>query len=208
MNKNGQNITRQIQLIIVFSIILAFVYNAFSAKGISLIRREPAKIGVEDSVLFSKEIAIMDSTVKQPPISSQDTALKNGVTNNVGSSNTTASKTASGKSGYKIVTLGQVKRLLAEGKALFIDARDEPAFRKGHIRSAINIFGDEPDQHFEILAPLPRDTLTVIYCNGQDCHLARALAEFMGVLEFTNLYIYDDGWEGWQKEKMPEEQSK
>ena len=187
------------------SIVLALVYNSFSAKPLSLIRTKPTKIAVDDSSLFSQPKIVADSAVYARP-ESKDTTRESNNGRAKKLANTPSEDTKNNI--YKVVSLEQVKRLLADGKALFIDARDEESYRKGHVKGAINIFGDEPDQHFEAIAPLPRDTLIVIYCNGPDCHLGRALAEFMKVLEFTSLYLYDDGWEGWQKAGMQEEQSK
>ena len=192
-------------LIILLSVFLSLVYNLFSAKSLSLIRKEITKESVDDSLLFSKPNVNVDSTIHaQPEVKETTTQSEKGRMKKL--ANPPAEDVKNNI--YKVVSLEQAKRLLAEGKTLFIDARDETSYRKGHVTGAVNIFGDEPDQHFEFLAPLPRDTLIVIYCNGPDCHLGRALAEFMKVLEFSNLYLYDDGWEGWQKAKMPEEQSK
>lgn len=204
MSSQKQNVSGQMLFIVILSIVLAFVYNSFSAKPLSMIRVEPVKIAVDDSLLFSQPEIMIDSIANAQPESKDTTQQRiDGRMKKLAGSPEEDIK----NNIYKVVSMSQVKRLLADGEALFIDARDEESYRKGHIQGAINIFGDEPDQHFEIIAPLPRDTLTVIYCNGPDCHLARALAEFMRILEFTNLYLYDDGWEGWQQAKMPEEKS-
>ncbi len=53
------------------------------------------------------------------------------------------------------------------------------------------------------LAVIPRDTLIIVYCSNSECPLGRSLAEFLGVMEFKNLLLYDDGWDGWQKAGMP-----
>ena len=208
MNSGSKNtLLREVLSIVILSMVVAFVYNFFSPKGISLVRTEPKKIDVEDSALFPQKTVTVDTSLTNVTRQSEQTKSGPDTKHTQAQSNSKISEANKKESVYKVVTLAQVKRLLAEGRGLFIDARDTEAYRKGHMKGSINIFGDEPDLHFPELAPLPRDTLIVLYCNGPDCHLGRALAEFMSVMEFTNLFLYDDGWEGWQKAKMPEEQS-
>jgi rhodanese-related sulfurtransferase len=96
-----------------------------------------------------------------------------------------------------------MKRLMAEKHPLIFDARDTAAYRKGHVKGARNIVGQEAGNHFSEMVTIPRDTLIIIYCNNPECHLGRMLAEFMGAVGFTNLLLYDDGWDGWEKAKMP-----
>ncbi|MBI4546785.1 MAG: rhodanese-like domain-containing protein [Ignavibacteriae bacterium] len=202
--KKSSVITRELVTIIVSSIFLALIYNTFSPKSIPLIRTEPKKIAASDSALFptqhpqpSSDTSIQSQFKVIAPL--HERALKNP------DSMAAVVKREREKREeiFKIVTLDQVKRLLAQGRGLFIDARDPESYRKGHIKGARNIFGDAPDRHFEELVEIPRDTLIVIYCNNPECHLGRVLAEFMNVMEFNNLYLYDDGWDGWEEANMP-----
>ena len=202
---NPPSTVREICTIILSSVFLAFVYNAFSSKPLPLIRSGPKKIMASDSALFTSrdttEYEALTDTSKQPRLRII-APLHERVLRNPDSVAATVRHEKSDPF-LKIVTLPQVKRLLAEGRSMFIDARESDAYRKGHIEGARNIFGLEADQHFEELVYIPRDTLIVIYCSNPQCELGRMLAEFMSGLGFTNFYLYDDGWDGWIEAKMP-----
>ncbi|HZY10201.1 MAG TPA: rhodanese-like domain-containing protein, partial [Bacteroidota bacterium] len=104
---------------------------------------------------------------------------------------------------YNIISLTQLTRILSDGNAVVFDARKPEEFRQGHVHGARNIFGLEAEEHFEELVQIQRDTLIVIYCNNPECHLGPMLADFMHLLGFTKLYLYDGGWDGWIEAKMP-----
>jgi rhodanese-related sulfurtransferase len=79
---------------------------------------------------------------------------------------------------------------------------------EGHIIGSRNIPFLGVENYFEKMMDIPRDTLIVIYCNGPDCELGKELADFMTQMGFKHLYLYDDGWDGWEKAKMPFEGTK
>jgi rhodanese-related sulfurtransferase len=191
--------------VVLLAALLAFSFNWFSPKGIPLVRRAIPNVAVADSDLFpSAQAAPGDSgnlrraapDVKViAPLHERALAKEDSIG--------AASPRKEGGEVYRTITLGQLTRLLAEGHYLLLDARDSAAFRKGHIKGARNMFGLATDAYFPDLAPMSRDTLVLIYCNNPECHLGRMLAEFMGAIGFRNLYLYDDGWDGWEKAGMP-----
>ena len=198
--KTPRSIFREILLIGFLSVLLAFTYNAFSGKSIPLIRKGVEKIGVSDSVLFGQ--SKMDDSTHAPPVKVIAPLHERALAN----PDSMVKVVAAGKNDkdvYRIITLDQMKRVMAEQHPLIFDARDTAAYRKGHVKGARNIFGEEAGEHFEEMVLIPRDTLIVIYCNNPQCHLGRMLGEFMGAFGFTNLLLYDDGWDGWEKAKMP-----
>lgn len=65
----------------------------------------------------------------------------------------------------KLVNAEDIKRLLAEGKALIIDARPAPRYHEGHIPGTINIWDAEFDKNIDKL-PKEKDALIVYYCAG------------------------------------------
>ena len=163
MIKNKSNmLIKELATIILLSVFLAFTYNAFSSKGLPLLRKLPQTISVSDSALFSSTISITEN--------------KNQSRDSLGSLST--SKTKSSEV-YKVVTLDQMKRLISEQRGYLIDARDSASYYQGHIKGARNYPGNEPEKHFESLLEIPRDTLIIIYCNNPDCHLGHDLIEFM-----------------------------
>ena len=202
---NTTQTLRGIGTIVAISVFLAFTYNSFSPKALPIIRTEPKKIEVTDSVLFT-EPRPAPNQIRNDRLNPEsvkviaplhERALRNP------DSMAALSRRKKEEQVYKVVTLEQVKRLLAGDRGIFIDAREPESYWKGHIKGARNIYGLEAGSHFEELVLIPRDTLIVIYCNNPECHLGRELAEFMSVMEFKRLYLYDDGWDGWEKAKMP-----
>ena len=202
--------TREAVTIILLSVVLALVYNAFSSKPLPLIRVEPKKEPVSDSALFSSP-----TKDTAPNVSSQsDTGKKNDIKviaplheralhNPDSMEAVVKAQRKKEETVFKIITLNQLRRLLASGKGILMDARNEEDYVKGHIKGARSIPGLEPEKHFEELVHIPRDTLVIIYCNNAECHLGSSLAEFMSVMEFKNMVLYDDGWDGWVAAKMP-----
>ncbi|MBI1803088.1 MAG: rhodanese-like domain-containing protein [Ignavibacteriae bacterium] len=210
---------RDIAIVLGTSIFLAFTFNIFNSKSIPLVRKEVEKVSVSDSALFSsfpqrKDSASTAGNEGQTPESTKDDhtdvkviapehdrALKNP--DSVAATVAGERKQETKKDVFRIITLDQFKRLMAQAKPVIFDDRDAEGYRKGHVKGARNLYGLEADQRFEQLVTIPRDTLIVLYCNNPDCHLGRMAADFLTAIGFTNLYLYDDGWDGWEKAKMP-----
>jgi rhodanese-related sulfurtransferase len=199
-------LVREIGFIVVLSVALSLTYNAFSAKGLPLVRVAPAKVEVADSVLFStlEEVskdtmphAVSPATKVVAP--EHEKALKNPDS----VAQVVKKEKEEKQAALKVITLEQLKRLMLQKRGVLLDARSQEDFAKGHIKGARNIFAEEVEKYFEELVQIPRDTLVIIYCNNADCHLGRSLAEFMETINFTKLYLYDDGWDGWVAAKMP-----
>jgi rhodanese-related sulfurtransferase len=189
-------------LILVMGCTLGVLYNAFSPKPIPLIPKTVEKVSVSDASLFPNGDAGSVTDVKGhsdvkviAPL--HERALKHP------DSVAAIMPHQEGKETTRIVTLEQFRRLMKEAKPLIIDGRDSTAYLKGHVKGARNIYGLEVDQYFERLALLPKDTLVIVYCNNPECHLGRMVAEFMGMIGFTKIYLYDDGWDGWEKARQP-----
>jgi rhodanese-related sulfurtransferase len=197
---------REIALIVVLSVALSLTYNAFSAKGLPLVRIAPAKVEVADSVLFSTLEEVSKDTMPHavPPASKviapeHEKALKNPDS----VAQVVKKEKAEKQEALKVITLEQLKRLMIQKRGVLLDARSDEDFAKGRIKGAKSIFALELEKHFDEIAQIPRDTLVIIYCNNPECHLGRSLAEFMETINFTKLYLYDDGWDGWVAAKMP-----
>lgn len=106
--------------------------------------------------------------------------------------------------GVKMVTTAQVKRLLDEKRATFIDARRSDQFEKGHIPGSINIYAYEFADNIPKVIGLPRDQLIVVYCDGGMCELSHDLSEeLVNGLGFKKVVIYQGGWEEWSKTSYP-----
>jgi rhodanese-related sulfurtransferase len=208
VNSRGSTF-RQAGVIAALSILLALVYNIFAAQGIPLIRVAPRTEEVPDSVLFPHGDGHAGRT---EAAAGQDTSLWKDIRviaplheralHNPDSVRAVEQKKKE-ETVYRIISLPQLERLLKSRRGILFDARSEEDYRKGHITGARNVPGLDPGRYFEKLAQLPRDTLLIIYCNNPECHLGRSLAEFLSVLEFKNMVLYDDGWDGWEGAHMP-----
>jgi rhodanese-related sulfurtransferase len=181
--------------LLLYALLCAFMYNGFSPKGLPLIPREVKKESVADSALFGGGSSAPknegaphtpDSVEALPP----DSAAK-------------AVQPAKHNETFRIISLDQFKRLRAQKRGILFDARTAADYSVSRIPGALNIPGQEVTDHFGEVAELPRDTLVIIYCNNPDCHLGRMLAEFLTAIAFTDILLYDDGWDGWLAAKEP-----
>lgn len=198
-------------VIVIIAAGLAFIYNAVSPKSLPLIRTKAKSETVSDSALFSAASPKTSSKDSSQVAAKQDTVGPNNVKviaplHDRALARKDSIEKATGKKDelvYKIITLDQLKRLMDQKRGILFDARNDDEYRKGHIKGARNIPALDAGKHFAELAVIPRDTLILIYCSNSECPLGRSLAEFLGVMEFKNLLLYDDGWDGWQKAGMP-----
>jgi rhodanese-related sulfurtransferase len=88
--------------------------------------------------------------------------------------------------------------------ALFADARSSYDFDAGHIHGAINLPEHEFDEWIgDFLGEIDFNTKIITYCHGPDCFLANDLAEKLFAAGFQHTHYITDGWEKWQKRKMP-----
>ncbi len=62
----------------------------------------------------------------------------------------------------------ELSRMLKSGNATVVDVRAAEDFGKGHVPGAINL----PQGSWDNPRGLSRDSLNIVYCNTQQCHLA------------------------------------
>jgi len=99
-------------------------------------------------------------------------------------------------------------RVLREGRALFIDARYKKEFDTSHIPGSINISANLPrDAMMEVLEPIPKDELIVIYCSSASCQSARRLAGLMTYLGYERVHVFLAGYTTWLQKGYPVEKS-
>ncbi len=204
--------SRNIAFILLAGIVAAFGYHLFSPHGLPIIRTEAEKIEVPDSALFGGVKTAPAPADRPAPAATtgQDTGTR-GVKviaplhqqALAHPDSITIVPKPGAKDTIRIITLRQFTRLMKQEKPLIFDARDSASYAAGHVRGARNADGLQAESYFERLVPIPKDTLVIIYCINPECHLGRMLADFMGALGFTNLFLYDNGWDEWMKAKMP-----
>ena len=72
-------------------------------------------------------------------------------------------------------SLDIVRRLHADGAAVFLDARTAAEYAEGHIAGAVNVPFDDVFKHPELLKSVDAKGRPVVtYCGGGDCELSRS----------------------------------
>ena len=99
------------------------------------------------------------------------------------------------------ISLDQAKEFY-EKNTLFLDARDEAYYNKGHINGAIkNIFFME--LLFNIESIQSKQDPLVVYCGDPGCGDSEDLAYNLQDAGFTKLYVFKGGWLEWSAANYP-----
>ena len=80
---------------------------------------------------------------------------------------------------------------------VIIDVRESKDFKKGHVPGAINV----PQEKWGTLAGLRRDTMNIIYCYSQTCHLGAHAAMQFAAKGFSVMEM-DGGFESWKEQGL------
>ena len=77
---------------------------------------------------------------------------------------------------------------------VIIDVREAKDFKKGHVPGAINL----PQEKWGTLAGLRRDTMNIIYCYAQNCHMGAHAAMQFAAKGYSVMEM-DGGYESWKE---------
>lgn len=102
----------------------------------------------------------------------------------------------------KVISLKQALKL-HEANVIFIDARANEDFLKGHIKSAINLPFYEFDKYKENLRGISKDDPIVCYCEGAECDLSDMLGKKLALMGYNKVFIFFGGWYAWSDAKYP-----
>jgi rhodanese-related sulfurtransferase len=171
----NRSLLREIAAVVAMAVAVGFTYNAFAPDSLTLIRTAPVLVAVADSAIFGAPAAVEGAPAG-------DSAAQGT---------------------FRVLNLEQMKRAVAEEKGLLADARTPDEYEAGHIPGAVNFYAMAPEDWVERIAEVPRDTLVMIYCSNPHCPFGRTLAEFLGSFGFTNLLLFDDGWDAWSGAGLP-----
>ncbi|GKS59463.1 sulfurtransferase [Nitrospira sp.] len=98
------------------------------------------------------------------------------------------------------VNTDEIRRVLADGSVVVIDARTRSEYVTGHIPGALN-FDVPPDQVAAALERLLKEDkgrALVLYCNGPYCQASRRLGEHLVAAGFTRVQRYQLGMPVWR----------
>jgi rhodanese-related sulfurtransferase len=182
MNDDNTSFGRGVLVISLTALFTALAYNGFSGTGLPLIRTAPPKVAVSDAEIFGHGGGQGGAAPAEAASAVEDSA-------------------AGGP--FRIITLSQMKRIVVEKKGIVADARTPDEYAAGHLAGSINLYAMEPENYVEKIADLPRDTLVAVYCSNPHCPFARTVAELLGTFGFTNILLYDDGYDGWTGARLP-----
>lgn len=98
----------------------------------------------------------------------------------------------------RAIGVAEARRLFDRGEAVFLDARLPDAYRKGHIRGAVNL----PVRDFEAGYPplksrLEKAKTVITYC-PRHCVMSAVLARKLLGLGLGNVRVLDGGWDDWR----------
>ena len=104
------------------------------------------------------------------------------------------------------ISLPEAKKLFLEQSVIFIDARPQADYEKGHIKRALSLPWNEVDRNFmRVTEDISPDTPIISYCDGETCELSHNLAIFLLDMGFSNVRILINGWALWKEEDLPME---
>lgn len=103
----------------------------------------------------------------------------------------------------KGIKLSQVLELYNSKSAIFVDARDQWDFSENHITGAINIPEFSFDENEFMQINIPKESVLVIYCDGDDCDTSKRLAIQISKLGYKDIYVFLDGIKTWIESKLP-----
>jgi rhodanese-related sulfurtransferase len=97
------------------------------------------------------------------------------------------------------VEMAMTKRFFDARGALFVDARDQAEYDKGHIPGAIRLTNPEAQNEPERVKALPVNGRPIIvYCEGGACEASLDLARFLIESGFKKVLVYMGGYPEWE----------
>lgn len=105
--------------------------------------------------------------------------------------------------GATTVDLVEARDLHEQG-AVFIDVRDQGAFRLGHIPGAVHLdFNDDAFVVLYVSDALDRDTPIVFYCDSALASAGAMASFFAANWGYKNVYFFRDGYYSWMASDFP-----
>lgn len=100
----------------------------------------------------------------------------------------------------RVLTIDELKNVLATGNTVLVDARYSVDFNAGHLDGAINI---EPtatvDDVARILGKTERGTRIVVYCQSVACPYAARVFRLLREADYRNVAVFPGGWREWMQ---------
>lgn len=105
-----------------------------------------------------------------------------------------------------VVSMEEARALFLTNGAVFCDARPVEAYRYGHIQGALNLPEDNLDALLpDVMAKIPLDSVVIVYCDGQKCHLSKEVALQLSARGYSHVQVLVNGWSVWRDAGLPTE---
>lgn len=105
-----------------------------------------------------------------------------------------------------VISLEEAKALCSDKEAVFLDARSEEEYGRGHIRCAQNIPWQAFERHIDrVFSLIPDDVWIVTYCDGETCPMGEDLALELVFMGYKNVKVLLNGWTRWKEAGFPTE---
>lgn len=102
------------------------------------------------------------------------------------------------------VKAAKARALLAAGRVVFVDSRDEKDFRRDHIPGAVSVPMRDWNRVWpKVRESLPRDGTYVLYCYGAKCGLSTRQGKRLLSLGYRHLRVLEYGWKEWVEAGAP-----
>ncbi|HWI40862.1 MAG TPA: rhodanese-like domain-containing protein [Verrucomicrobiae bacterium] len=101
--------------------------------------------------------------------------------------------------------LPQVQDLLRGARAVFVDARGEEEFRRGHLPGAVRLppeAGEE--ERVALRRRIPTGLPVVVYCSGNGCTDSMKTASLLMRDGVAPVYVYEGGYPEWKAAQAPD----
>lgn len=95
------------------------------------------------------------------------------------------------------ITIPEVKKEIAAGKAIIIDVNGAQSYKKGHVPGALDFA--EVSKDLATKLPADKSTLVIAYCGGPACNAYTRAANAAKELGYTNVKHMSTGISGWVK---------
>ncbi|HEX2746893.1 MAG TPA: rhodanese-like domain-containing protein [Verrucomicrobiales bacterium] len=107
---------------------------------------------------------------------------------------------------YPTISIGDLKKAIAEKKVALIDVNGSDSYKSGHIPGAIDF--EASKDKIATLLPKDKSTLVVAYCGGPQCSAYVAGAKAAKAAGYTNVKHLTAGISGWVEAKEAVEKAK
>ena len=104
------------------------------------------------------------------------------------------------KQKIKVIPLSVALKKFNFGEPIFVDARPADEFAQGHIPGAVSIPFESFEDYFPAIIELLDGSKELVpYCKNRDCDDSLMLAIELQAMGCSNLVLYVDGFELWEK---------